>query len=140
MFSKNDLNLLKLAINFAKESVDDSVGTFEEYVGFNLKNENSLSLKWKLDELSDRLKSIKLDDMKNLNEHNKFQEESSLPIDSENNKLKSSIISILSQMIEDGDLGLYKHSDYDGEYVGISIDNGNEIITPRYQFCGPIKL
>lgn len=25
MFSKNDLNLLKLAINFAKESVDDSV-------------------------------------------------------------------------------------------------------------------
>lgn len=34
MFSKNDLNLLKLAINFAKESVDDSVGTFEEYVGF----------------------------------------------------------------------------------------------------------
>lgn len=91
MFSKNDLNLLKLAINFAKESVDDSVGTFEEYVGFNLKNENSLSLKWKLDELSDRLKSIKLDDMKNLNEHNKFQEESSLPIDSENNKLKSII-------------------------------------------------
>ena len=140
MFSKNDLNLLKLAINFAKESVDDSVGTFEEYVGFNLKNENSLSLKWKLDELSDRLKSIKLDDMKNLNEHNKFQEESSLPIDSENNKLKSSIISILSQMIEDGDLGLYKHSDYDGEYIGISLNNGNEVVTPRYSFSGPIKL
>ena len=132
MFSKNDLNLLKLAINFAKESVDDSVGTFEEYVETNLKNENSLSLEWKLDELSDRLNSIKLDDAESINEHDKIQEESILSIDKENNKLKSSIVSILSQMIEYGDLGLYKHSDYDGEYIGISLNNGNEVVTPRY--------
>lgn len=43
-------------------------------------------------------------------------------------------------MIEDGDLGLYNHSDYDGEYIGISLNNGNEVVTPRYSFSGPIKL
>ena len=62
MFSKNDLNLLKLAVNFARESIDNKVGTFEEYVKNNLENESSLSLEWKLGELSDRINEVKLED------------------------------------------------------------------------------
>lgn len=140
MFSKNDLNLLKLAVNFARESIDNKVGTFEEYVKNNLENESSLSLEWKLGELSDRLNEVKLEDIESKEDYDTNYDELNILDNKRDDKLKSNIVSILSQMIEDGELGLYKHSDYDGEYVGISIDNGDEIITPRYSFCGPIKL
>lgn len=140
MLSKNDLYLLKLTINFAKESINCSSNRFDEYIKNNLENETPSSLSWKLDELCDRLDDFKVKDIKDVSESDKTYEELNVSDNEENNKLKSSIVSILSQMIEDGELGLYKERDYTDEYIGISIDNGNKLITPRYSFCGPVRL
>lgn len=125
MLNENNLILLKLAVKFAKESQNSSSCTFEEYIKKYLKNENVELLDWKLSRLMDALNNENL----------------SMPSNTKkNDNLKQEIVSILSQMIEDGELGLYKHCDYDGDYVGISLDNGKEVITPEHLFNGAIKL
>lgn len=125
MLHENDLNLLKLAVKFAKESQNSSSYKFDEYVKNHLKNENIELLDWKLSRLINVLDNMDLSMLSNTKK---------------NDNLKQEMVSILSQMIEDGELGLYKHCDYDGDYVGISLDNGKEVITPEHLFNGAIKL
>lgn len=125
MLHENDLNLLKLAVKFAKESQNSSSYKFDEYVKNHLKNENIELLDWKLSRLINVLDNMDLSMLSNTKK---------------NDNLKQEMVSILSQMIEDGELGLYKQSDYDGNYVGISIYNGKEVVTPCYSFDGAVKL
>lgn len=140
MLSKNDLYLLKWVINFAKDSMCNSVDSFDKYVESKLRNESAESLKWKLDELLDRMDDIKLDVNGNVDKNDEIQEDLSLINNKEDEDLKATIISILSELIEDGKLGLYKEYDYDNTYIGLSIDDGEEVVTPRFSFSGPISL
>lgn len=93
MLSENNLILLKLAVKFAKESQNSSSYKFDEYVKNHLKNENIELLDWKLSRLINVLDNMDLSMLSNTKK---------------NDNLKQEMVSILSQMIEDGELGLYK--------------------------------
>ena len=118
MLKKNDIKMIKLLIDFANKTMDNKRGSFSKFVEGKLTDEEEFLLSYTLEQLSNKVQ--KIEDRIREDEEEKLED------------LKPVIAKILGDMIEDGELRTTNIYDYDGEYVGLEINNGEKYVTSRF--------